>query len=160
MQDLVDHIYAPVVGFTTVRVARALAVQRGYFVHQMDVRTAFLHGVINEDVYISPPRGTGIDVRNGQALRLMKELYGLKQEPRLWFEKWLEVRTRLGLEAWLSDKCVFGREEMWVLLYVDDVIIMGKEMENIEKLKKQLSSQLEMKRWYKPPTQGGLSAGT
>ena len=90
-----------------MRVPLALAVQRNYYIHQMDVRTAFLHGVINDDVYISPPPGSRIEVKNEQALRLKKGLYGLKQAPRLWYQKWLEVMKRFGLQTMLSDKCVF-----------------------------------------------------
>lgn len=60
MQGNVDFTYAPVVDFNTVRAALSIAVKRNYVVHQMDVRTAFLHREIDEDVYIQPPSGSGI----------------------------------------------------------------------------------------------------
>lgn len=62
----------------------------------MDVRTAFLHGVIDEDVYITPPKGSGIRLQEGKALKLKKGLYGLKQAPKLWYLKWKEVMDKLN----------------------------------------------------------------
>ena len=60
MQGLVDNTYAPVVDFTTVKVALAVAIQTTYYVHQMDVKNAFLHWNIDEDVFIHPPVGSEI----------------------------------------------------------------------------------------------------
>ena len=145
MQGLVDNTYAPVVDFTTVRVALSVAIQRGYTVHQMDVRTAFLHGNIDEDVFIHPPVGSEIRLEPGQALKLKKGLYGLKQAPKLWYTKWKEVMEKLGMTALITDKCVFRKKELWILLYVDDVVIIGKNCEDIGNVKRQLSSLLEMK---------------
>ena len=124
MQGNVDFTYAPVVDFSMVRAALAIAVKRNYVVHQMDVRTAFLHGEIDEDVYIMPHSGSGIILEPGNALRLLKGLYGLKLAPRPWHSKWMEVMSSLGFEALLLDTCVYRRDNVWVLLYVDDVIVV------------------------------------
>ena len=79
LQGHVEHIFAPVIDFTTVRVVLAVAVQRGLYIHQMDVRTAFLHGDINDIMFISPPDGSKIELPSGCGLQLRKGLYGLKQ---------------------------------------------------------------------------------
>ena len=145
MQGFVESTYSPVVCFSTVRTALAVAVQRGYYIHQMDVRTAFLHGVIDDDVFISPPKGSRIQIEEGKALKLKKGLYGLKQAPKLWYTKWNEVMEKLGMTALISDRCVFRKGKIWVLLYVDDVIIIGEKMENVQDTKASLSGLLDMK---------------
>lgn len=87
-QGIVDNTYAPVVDFTAVRVALAIAVKEGMVIHQLDIRTDFLHGTIGGVVHVSPPPGlTEVGVTlcsEGQTLRLQKELYGLKQAPKWW----------------------------------------------------------------------------
>lgn len=145
MQGNVDLTYAPVVDFATVRVALAIAVKREYFIHQMDVRTAFLHGEIDDEVFIIPPPGCGISLKPGTALRLRKGLYGLKQAPRLWHEKWKDVVTSLGFKSLVSDTCVYRRGSVWVLLYVDDVIVVGPELQEVVKVKRELEGRLDMK---------------
>lgn len=79
MQGNVELTYAPVVDFSAVRTSLAIAVKGNYFIHQMSVRTAFLHGEIDEEVFTTPPPGCGIKLKPGTALRLRKGLYGLKQ---------------------------------------------------------------------------------
>lgn len=109
LQGFVDNTYSPVVDFTTIRTALAIGIQRGFYIHQMDVRTAFLHGKIDEDVYVHPPEGSGIILRSGQSLKLGKGLYGLKQSPRLWFQKWKDVMKELGFSQLAADLCAFRR---------------------------------------------------
>lgn len=147
MQGNVDHTFAPVVDFSTVRTALCVAVQQKYHIDQMDVRTAFLHGEINEEVYILPPAGSPVNLQPDETLKLQKGLYGLKQAPRLWNEKWETVMKELGFSPLLSDPCVYrrGNQLLWVLLYVDDVIVIGKSREEVDKFKRSISQKLDMK---------------
>lgn len=87
MQGIVEDTYAPVVDFTTITVALAVAVQKGYFIDQIDVRTAFLHGDVDPDIYVTPPEGIDL-CKPYEAVKLRKGLHGLKQRPRLWSDKW------------------------------------------------------------------------
>ena len=103
---MVEQTFAPVVDFSAVRIALAVSVQKGHLVHQMDVLTAFLHGEIDNDVYIYPRSGVDICGAN-ECLKLKKGLYGLKQAPRLWNEKWKTVAKELGFDALKGDLCVF-----------------------------------------------------
>ena len=105
LQGNIEQTYSPVVDFSTVPAALAVAVQKDLRVHQLDVRTAFLHGKIDSDVYIRPPRGAGIKLDSNQSLKLNKGLYGLKQAPRLWFEKWESVVCSLGFKKLSGDQC-------------------------------------------------------
>lgn len=144
LQGNVDQTFAPVVDITTVRTCLAVAVQRGYSIHQMDVRTAFLHGEIDDDVYIRSPDGLKL-CETGQVLKLRRGLYGLKQAPRLWHDKWESVMETMGFKKLLADDCVYRRGDLWMLLYVDDIILMSQDDMLITGVKTELSSHLDVK---------------
>ena len=74
-------IFAPVARYTTIRLIIALVASQGWNLHQMDVKTAFLHGSIKEEVYVEQPEGFEIYDRKSHVCRLRKALYGLKQAP-------------------------------------------------------------------------------
>ena len=76
------EVYAPVARMETVRMVVALAAQRNWKIFQLDVKSAFLHGELNEDVYVEQPRGYEIKGREDKVYKLHKALYGLKQAPR------------------------------------------------------------------------------
>ena len=143
MQGDIENTFAPVVDFNSVRVCLALAVQKGHCIHQMDVKTAFLHGTIDDEVYIEPPEGLEICRRN-EVLKLNKGLYGLKQSPRLWNEKWKEVVSCMGFRSLQSDECIFMKGATWILLYVDDILIISPSLADVQSVKKQLASKLDV----------------
>ena len=147
-QGSVVNTYAPVADFTTVRVLLAVGVQRGYIMHQLDVKTAFLHGEMDSQVYVSPPQGVDICTEN-EVLNLKKGLYGLKQAPRLWYRKFCEVMVQLGFRSCKADDCLFylkdGADEVWLLLYVDDIIVLGSSLKIVESVKRKCSSHVEIK---------------
>ena len=89
-QGCVVNTYAPVADLTTVRVVLAVGIQRGYVMHQLDVKTAFVHGEMDSQVYVSPPQGISICTET-EVLNLKKGLYGLKQAPRFWYQKCCDV---------------------------------------------------------------------
>ena len=132
------------VDFSTVRTCLALAVQRGYFIHQMDVRTAFLHGNIDDEIYVTPPKELEVG-STGSVMKLTKGLYGLKQSPRIWSEKWREIMKSLNFSILLADCCVFIRGNVWLLVYVDDILIISPHISNIRKVKYDLSIHLDVK---------------
>ena len=91
-----DEIFAPIAGYTTICSIIALAGSQGWNLHQMDVKTAFLHGSIKEEVYVEQPEGFEIDDRKSHVCRLKKALYGLKQAPRAWYERIDSYLMKLG----------------------------------------------------------------
>lgn len=143
MQGIIDGTYAPVVDFTTVRVALSIAVMRGYHIHQMDVATAFLHGDVDEEIYITSPGGISL-CKPSQMLPLYKGLYPLKQAPRMWNIKWGSVLKAMGFSQMRSDKFVFKREGIWILLYVDNMIIMGMDESELLTVKKGIAEFVEV----------------
>ena len=149
MQGDIERTFAPVVDFNTVRIVLTVAIWKGFQIEQLDVRTAFLHGDIDEDIFVSPPPGLNICSRSG-VLRLQKGLYGLKQAPRLWNDKWNAAMDSLGLLAVLADPCVFVNGDIWPLLYVDDVLIIGPDEASIATVKKNIVAQFDVEDLGRP----------
>lgn len=77
-----EETYAPVAKLTTVRIVLAISVQKGYFLHQLDVEAAFLYGTLKEEIFMEIPEGQ--EASQGLVYKLQKSLYGLKQSPRCW----------------------------------------------------------------------------
>ena len=82
-----DDIFAPMARYATIRSIIALFATQGWNLHQMDVKIAFLHGAIKEEVYVEQPLGFKVQYRDTHVCRLKKTLYGLKQAPRAWYER-------------------------------------------------------------------------
>ena len=144
LQGDVEQNFAPVLDFTTIRTCLTVAIQRGYEIQQMDVRTPFLHGEIDSDVYMKPPDGLQVCGR-GQLLKLRRGLYGLTQAPRLWQDKWKSVMQKMKFVMLMSDECVFRRGSTWILLYVDDIILVGAKCAELIAVKRELKHYLDVK---------------
>ncbi|CAM8980748.1 unnamed protein product [Rhodiola kirilowii] len=140
--------FAPVAKMTSVRVFLSIAAIRGWELHQMDVHNAFLHGDLDEEVYMKPPLGL-LNVPSGHVCRLQKSLYGLKQAPRNWFAKLSASLRAFGFHQSYADYSLFsyqtGDTTLHVLVYVDDLIVAGNDSLSISKFKSYLSSCFHMK---------------
>jgi hypothetical protein len=116
--------------------------------HQMDVKTAFLNGEIEEEVYIEQPEGFVIYDEKSHVYRLKKALYGLKQAPRAWYEKMDGFLMSLGFSKSVVDPKLYyhivGDECLILVLYVDDLFLTGSERLIVE-CKRALTSVFEMK---------------
>lgn len=103
-----DDIYSFVLKLQTLRIMLSVAVQRNYHIHQMDVKGAFLHGRIDEEVYLACPKG--VKVREGYVLKLKKSLYGLRKSPKYWYEHFTETVTKYGFKRsayTLKKTCIY-----------------------------------------------------
>ena len=113
----------------------------------MDVKNAFLNGDLSEEVYMQP--SLGLSVESNKVCHFRRALYGLKQAPRAWFAKFSSTISRLGYMASHYDYALFLRrtdkDTILLLLYVDDMIITGDDLNGIQELKDFLSQQFEMK---------------
>lgn len=140
--------FAPVAKMTTVRIFLDIAAKQDYEVHQMDVHNAFLHGDLDEEVYIKFPLGFCSDSDN-RVCRLRKSLYGLKQAPRCWFAKLTKALRASGFVQSRSDYSLFvynkNGNTLRVLVYVDDLIIAGNSSSSIADFKTYLSTCFHMK---------------
>jgi hypothetical protein len=143
------HTYSPVVQLTTIRVLISLAASYGLTIHQMDVKTAFLNGELEEEIYMDQPDGFIANGQEGKVCKLLKSLYGLKQAPKQWHEKFDKTLTSAGFVVNEADSCVYywygGGQGVILCLYVDDILIFGSSLSVIKEVKKFLSNNFEMK---------------
>ncbi|KAL0404417.1 UNVERIFIED_CONTAM: Retrovirus-related Pol polyprotein from transposon RE2 [Sesamum radiatum] len=127
--------------------AIGFVVARGWALHQMDVHNAFLHGDLDEEVYMQLPPGFSISTP-GKVCRLRKSLYGLRQAPD-WFAKLAGALESFGFQQSYADYSLFTYERqdvsLHVLIYVDDLIIAGNNLATLSKFKDYLSHCFHMK---------------
>ncbi|GJZ50608.1 zinc finger, CCHC-type containing protein [Tanacetum coccineum] len=142
--------YAPVARITTIKLLLALAAIHNLLIHQMDVKTTFLNGDLEEQVYMKQPEGFVIPGNEHKVCKLVKSLYGLKQAPKQWHQKFDEVVLSSGFLLNQSDKCLYSKFDdsgkgVIICLYVDDMLIFGTDQNQVDKTKKFLSSKFFMK---------------
>uniref|UniRef100_A0A1J3F7G4 Retrovirus-related Pol polyprotein from transposon TNT 1-94 n=1 Tax=Noccaea caerulescens TaxID=107243 RepID=A0A1J3F7G4_NOCCA len=144
-----DEVFAPVVKHVSIRILMSAVVNQDLELEQMDVKTAFLHGDLDQELFMEQPEGFEVDKDKDQVCLLKKSLYGLKQSPRLWNKKFNQFITGEKFIRSHQDSCVYVKKVeggyVYLLLYVDDMLIAAKEMAEIDRLKSALSSEFEMK---------------
>nr|ABA96191.1 retrotransposon protein, putative, Ty1-copia subclass [Oryza sativa Japonica Group] len=119
------------------------------FKASIDVKTAFLHGELEEEIYMDQPEGFIVPGKEDYVCKLKRSLYGLKQSPRQWYKRFDSFMLSHGFKRSEFDSCVYIKfvngSPIYLLLYVDDMLIAAKSKEQITALKKQLSSEFDMK---------------
>jgi len=140
-----DETFAPVVRMETLRVLLAIAAAEDLEIHQMDVITAYLAGDLEEEIYMAPP--PGIPGTEGMVCRLLKGLYGLKQSARVWNRRFTGELKRMGMRATTADSSVWVSKDQGLILalYVDDMVLIAREMQELRKLKASLAQVFKMK---------------
>ena len=131
-----NEIFSPVVKHVSIRLLLSMVVNCDMELEQLDVKTTFLHGTLDEEIYMSQPEGF---IRKGDESKvclLKKSLYGLKQSPRQWNQRFDEFMKRLGYTQSIHDPCVYFKgktleEKVFLLLYVDDMLVASKDMKKI-----------------------------
>ena len=143
-----SETFAPVARIDTIRMLLVLTAQKGWIVHQMDVKSDFLNGSLEEEIFVEQPEGFSIAGKENQVYQLKKALYGLKQAPRSWYSRIDTYLQNLGFTKSLSESTLYiKRDEEHILvvsLYVDDLLITGSCKELIEKFKEEMKSVFEM----------------
>ena len=126
--------YSPVTRITSIRMVLAIAAIRNLEVHQMDVKTAFLNGNLEEEIYMEQPEGFIAKRQEKKVCKLVKSLYGLKQAPKQWHQKFDHVILDSGFKINECDKCVYVKDTpdgyVILCLYVDDMLIAGSNEKN------------------------------
>eukprot|EP00253_Pinus_taeda_P016675 PITA_16675 len=131
----------------SVRLVLSLAASFKWEVHQMDVKSTFLHGDLHEEIYMEQPIGF-IQTDSSLVCRLKKSLYGLKQAPRAWYAKMDSFLLESGFSRCHSDNTVYtkkvGKSLIILVLYVDDLILTGSDPNLINHVKSSLKKKFEM----------------
>jgi hypothetical protein len=140
--------YAPASKFTSLRALLALAAPNPDMVlHQMDVSTAFLHGELEEDIYVQQPEGY-VEGSDSMVWKLNKALYGLKQAPRVWWQRLGRELVSMGFEPVCADPTLYVRRgktsNIYVLFHVDDIIV-GGQLSEVEAVKADLKGAFSIK---------------
>eukprot|EP00253_Pinus_taeda_P023348 PITA_23348 len=147
-----DEVFSPVVKMTSIRTILRLVAVEYLHLEQLDVKTTFLHGHLEEEIYMQQPQGYEVKGKEKLVCRLKKRLYGLKQAPRQWYLKFDKFMSEQGYTRCHSDRCVYLKKQndgsyIILLLYVDDMLVAGSNMQEINVLKRKLADSFAMKDW-------------
>jgi hypothetical protein len=138
-----EETFSPVVKLATVRLLLSLALSCGWHLRQLDIQNAFLNGFLDEQVYMRQPPGFADPAKPGHYCRLIRSLYGLKQAPRAWHARLSSVLGRLGFRPSTADTSLFILQRsdvtIYLLVYVDDIIVVSSTATAIPKLISQLT---------------------
>ncbi|CAL2241191.1 unnamed protein product [Prunus armeniaca] len=144
-----NETFALVARLDTIRTLIALAAQKGWKLFQLDVKSAFLNGVLEEEVYTEQPEGFEVKAASHKVYKLKKALYGLKQAPRAWYS---EIDTYLAScnfkrstsEATLYTKTDEEGKLIIVSIYVDDIVYIGNSNALLSEFKRDMMQKYEM----------------
>ena len=142
-------MFSPVVKAATIRIILSLAISNGWSLRQLDVQNAFLHGVLEEDVYTRQPPGYEDSSLTNYICKLDKAIYRLKQAPRAWYAKLSSKLLALGFKSSKADMSLFfyneGGVTVFVLIYVDDIIVASSTQRATEALLQNLKEAFALK---------------
>ncbi|GJT41272.1 ribonuclease H-like domain, reverse transcriptase, RNA-dependent DNA polymerase [Tanacetum coccineum] len=137
-----EEVFAPVARMETIRLLLAIAANNKWEVHHLDVKSAFLHGDLKEEVYVTQPEGFVKRQDNGKVYRLIKALYGLRQAPRAWNIKLDNTLKSLDFKKCALEQAIYTKTSkdstLLIGVYVDDLIITGTPKKEIDKFKAQM----------------------
>ncbi|KAM0070443.1 putative RNA-directed DNA polymerase [Helianthus debilis subsp. tardiflorus] len=143
-----DEVFTPVARIETIRLLISIAASEGREMHHLDIKSAFLHGDLKEEVYVFQPEGFKKPSLESKVYKLKKALYGLKQAPRAWNAKLDEILKKLKFSRCSHDQAVYikttSKSVLIIGVYVDDLIITGDSLQEIVGFKKQMATTLEM----------------
>ncbi|KAK8640965.1 hypothetical protein V6N13_008716 [Hibiscus sabdariffa] len=144
-----DETFSPVAMFKSIRILLAIAAFHDYEIWQMDVKTAFLNGKLEEDVYMTQPEGFVTPENAGKVCKLQRSIYGLKQASRSWNLRFNDAIKEFGFIRNEDEPCVYkkfsGSIVSFLILYVDDILIIRNNVPTLQSVKAWLSSCFSMK---------------
>jgi hypothetical protein len=143
-----EETFAPVACLEAIRILLAFSVAKGFKLHQMDVKSAFLNGVLEEEVYVRQLPGFESEKYPHRVYKLRKALYGLKQAPRAWYGRLRGFLFERGFETGKVDQTLFllrqSRDILIVQVYVDDIVFGGSSNSLVTRFADNMSREFEM----------------
>ena len=147
-----EETFSPVTRYESIRYLLAHAALEDWEIEAMDVKTAYLYGKLKEEIYMAQPEGFIKSGQEHKVCKLVKSIYGLKQARRVWYETISKtLQKKFGFQQLHSDAGVHvlcqreGDHEIILILYIDDLLIMGNSQPMIHSIKKQLMAAYQMK---------------
>ncbi|KAJ9560030.1 hypothetical protein OSB04_005190 [Centaurea solstitialis] len=144
-----DETFSPVAMLKSIRILMAISAYFNYEIWQMDVKTAFLNGKLTEDVYMEQPEGFEDPKNPDKVCKLLKSIYGLKQASRSWNLHFDERIKEFGFTKSKFEPCVYtkfsGSIVTFLVLYVDDILLIGNDVPTLQSVKSWLSKCFQMK---------------
>ncbi|GJR21977.1 putative ribonuclease H-like domain-containing protein [Tanacetum coccineum] len=143
-----DEVFAPVARIEAIRIFLAYASYMGFTVYQMDVKSAFLYGQIEEEVYVCQPPGFEDPDHPDKVYKVVKALYGLHQAPRAWYDTLATYLLSNGFQRGQIDQTLFIKSQkghiLLVQIYVDDIIFGSTKKELCDEFEKLMKDKFQM----------------
>jgi hypothetical protein len=145
-----DEIFSPFIKMTSIRTILSLVVVEDLHLEQLDVKITFLHGDLDEDIYMQQPQRYEVKGKENLACKLKKSLSSINKSPRKWYLKFDRLMTKQDYSRCHFDHCVYFKKlengsYIIFLLYVDDMLVLGSNMKDINVFKKKLVNSFGMK---------------
>ena len=136
------NTFSPVAKIASVCLLLSMAAMCSWPIYQLDIKNVFLHGDLANEVYMEQLPGFVAQGESGLVCRLHRSLYGLKQSPRAWFDRFSSIVQEFGMLRSTANHSVFYhhnslRQCIYLVVYVDDIVITGSNQDGIQKLKQQ-----------------------
>ena len=143
------EVFAPVARMDTIRLVLVLATQNRQSLFQLDVKSAFLHGELNEEVYVEQPLGYIVKEAESKVYHLRRALYGLKQAPRAWYSRIEAYFLKEEFEKCPQEHTLFIKKSsqgtlLFVCLYVDELIYTGNDDTLLSSIKHFMMKEFDM----------------
>jgi hypothetical protein len=142
-----EETFAPVARLESIRMFLAFASFNNFKVYQMDVKSTFLNGNLEEEVYIEQPEGFLLSENKDYVCRLKKALYGLKKAPRAWYSRLDKYLQQQGFKRGIADSNLYiktkGEDQLIIVVYVDDIIFGGSKMICVNNFPKKCKKSLK-----------------
>ena len=135
--------FSPVAKIASVRLLLSMAAMRSWPLFQLDIKNVFLHRDLVEEVYMEQPPSLAAQGESGLVCKLRRSLYGLKQSPQTWFSRFSSMVQEFGMIRSVADYSIFYHHSsagkcIYLIVYVDDIVITGSDQDGIQKLKQHL----------------------
>ncbi|KAL0455123.1 UNVERIFIED_CONTAM: Retrovirus-related Pol polyprotein from transposon RE2 [Sesamum latifolium] len=145
----IEETYSPMTMAKSIRILLAIAAWYDYEIWQMDVKTAFLNGFVEKEIFMDQPEGFTTVGEEQKVCRLQRSIYGLKQASRSWNTRFDEVIRGYDFIKNDCDPCIYknisGSSVAYVMLYVNDILLIGNDVKMLRDIKAWLSTQFSMK---------------
>ena len=150
MAQTIMVFFSPMAKIVSVRLLLSMIVMCSWSLFQLDIKNVFLHGNLVEEVYMEQPSFFVGQGESGLLCKLRRSLYGLKQSPRAWFSRFSSMVQEFAMIRSTTDHSVFyhrssTRQCIYLIVYVDDIVITGSDQDSIQKLKQHIFNHFQTK---------------